>query len=335
MTLLFVDGFDHYATADITKKWTTSASASISAAAGRRAGGAAAIPANASSSMVKSGLGNAATLVVGFAYNPSGALNGSTTICELRDAGTVQLFMRYNMDTTLSVVRGSTVLGTTSATFALSAWHYIELKATIHDTTGSFEVRVNGASVLSATSQDTKNGSNAYVNEVALRANQYATSLFDDFYVCDTSGSANNDFLGDCRVDTIYPTGDGTYSQWTPSTGTSHYAMVDEAAPNTSDYNAGANVGDRDSYTLGDLSALTNSTVYGVQVSAAMLKDDAGAKSAAVFVRSGSTNGDGTAAALGTSQGYVRQVYETNPNGSVAWTEATVNAVEVGVLVSA
>ena len=103
---------------------------------------------------------------------------------------------------------------------------------------------------------------------------------FDDLYVCDSAGSTNNGFLGDCRIDTIYPSGAGNYTQFTPSTG-SNYTCVDETAPNTTDYVDGATVGDRDSYALGNLSALSSQTVYGVQVNAAILKDDAGSKSAA------------------------------------------------------
>jgi hypothetical protein len=86
---------------------------------------------------------------------------------------------------------------------------------------------------------------------------------------------------------------------------------------------------------MGNLAALTSQTVYGVQVNAAVLKDDAGAKSVATFVRSSSTNGDGASTVLGTSQVYVSQVFETDPNGSIAWTEASVNAMEAGVKVTA
>jgi len=215
------------------------------------------------------------------------------------------------------------------------------MKVTIADSIGAntCKVRANGVDIITvAAGQDLKNTANATASQVSLGhhgTSGGATPTYDDLYICDGTGGTNNDFLGDCRVDTLYPTSDGNYSQFTPSTGSSHFALVDETTPNTTDYNDGATVGDRDSYGMGNLAALTSQTVYGVQVNAAIVKDDAGAKSAATFVRSSATDGDGAGVALGTSQAYVSQVFETNPNGSVAWTETTVNAMEAGVKVTA
>jgi hypothetical protein len=85
---------------------------------------------------------------------------------------------------------------------------------------------------------------------------------------------------------------------------------------------------------MGNLTALSSQTVYGVQVNAAVLKDDAGVKSVSTMVRSGSTNGDGASVGLSTSQSIISQIYELNPNTSTAWTESTVNAAEVGCKVT-
>lgn len=265
-------------------------------------------------------------------------------IFALKDVASYQCDLRVNADLTLTVTRNGTALtnGTSVAALSLSTWYYLEWKVTIADSisAGSCKVRLNGVDIITvATSQDTKNTANSSANQVELGPGGVGVGSldmrFDDFYLCDQSGSTNNDFLGDCRIDTIYPTSDGTYSQFTPSTGSTHYTLVDETTPNTSDYNDGATVGDRDSYGMGNLSALTSQTVYGVQVNAAILKDDAGSKSAATFVRSSGTNGDGASSALGTSQVYLSQIFETDPNGSIAWTESSVNAMEAGVKVAA
>lgn len=55
----------------------------------------------------------------------------------------------------------------------------------------------------------------------------------------------------------IMPSADGFYAQWTPSTGTSHFALVDETPCNTTDYNSTIVVGNRDSYTV-DVSSVPN-----------------------------------------------------------------------------
>jgi hypothetical protein len=361
----------------------------------------------------------------------------------------------------------------------MNQFNYFEIKATIHDTTGSIELRINGVPALNLVNQDTRNAGTGVVNAIRIGGTNSFGPIWamDDLYICNTSGSTNNDFLGDIRVDTLYPNADGTYSQWTPSavngahrywrlyvdavlsgtsialtelglsltpggasvaaggtasasnatsgaaanafdgnsgtwwmtvssqvpgwlaydfgagvtknikgfsltsqnsaqfatqtpsqfqlqysddgvtwvtlaagtalswiqnetkvfsadiTATPHSALVDEAIPNTTDYNYALTPGLRDSYAFQDLPSLVSSTVYGVQINAAMLKDDAGNKQVALFTRSGGTDSDGATAALGTSQTYVSQIWETNPTGGAAWTQATVNASEFGVKV--
>lgn len=337
MTLLFIDGFDSYAAADITKKWNTADTPTMSGTSGRRGGGGLFYGGNASgaSKVLPS---NISTVVFGCAFKIA-VLGIGNGIFKFMDTSVNHVIVGVNADGSISACRAntSTVLGTTAlGLISSNTYNYIEIKTTIHDTTGSVTIKLNGAQVLNLTNVDTRNGGNSTLNTVRVQSPASSADVtFDDLYICDTAGSTNNDFLGDVRVDTIMPNGDGNYTQFTPSTGTTHYTLVDESTPNTTDYNDGSTVGDRDSYTLGNLSALTSQTIYGVQVNAAINKDDAGSKSAATFVRSNGTNGDGATAVLGTSQVYVSQIYETNPDGAVAWTESTVNAMEAGVVVIA
>lgn len=342
MALLFIDGFDHYATADIGKKWTAIVNTpTISSSGGRRSGGALSGQIGYSTSVGKT-IAATTSFVMGAAFNYS-AIPTAADVFKLIDVATLQCGVRVNADGTLYVHRNGTTLtsGTSTNALTTNAWNYIEWKVTIADSiaASSCVVKVNGAVWITvATGQDTKNSANASANQMVLGGTNGTvgiTTLIDDFYLCDQSGSTNNDFLGDSRIDILYPTSDGNYSAFTPSTGVSHYALVDETTPNTTDYNDGAAVNDRDSYGMSNLAALASQTVYGVQVNAAILKDDAGARSAGTFVRSSSTNGDGASVALGTSQTYVSQIYETNPNGSVSWTETTINAMEAGVKVTA
>lgn len=342
--LLFMDGFDHMVTADLTKKWNSvGATATVSATAGRGGGGALQLNTNSSTSSVTKTIPAGAAFVLGFRFSTPAFV--SMQLASFLDAGTNQCELRLNADGTLSVSRNGTALtsGTTAFALSLNTSYYIEWKVTIADSiaTDSCVVRINNAIVLTVpAAQDTKNTANASANAfrlgtATLTGGVVGTAMMDDFYLCDQSGATLNNFLGDSRIDTLYPNADGFYSQFTPSTGTSHFALVDEATPNTTDYNDGLNVGDRDSYAMTNLPALTSQVIHALQVNAAILKDDAGAKSAATMVRSSSTNADGTSVPLGTTQSYVSQIYAVNPNGSVAWTEASVNALEAGVVVTA
>lgn len=335
MALLFTDSFDHYATADGTKKWNTfGTGVSIQASSGRRSTGCMQFSGNTRFAD-KTLPSSYQTLIVGFALDA--AAGNTTDIMRFLDGATVHTGLYLTANNAIAAFRGTnaTVLGTSANNVVpASGFCYIEVKTKIDDSTGTVEVKVNGASVLSLTGQDTRNGGNASATGISFRG-IVNTSKIDDLYICDTSGSTNNDFLGDVRIDCLFPDGDGNYSQFTPSTGTSHYQLVDEATPNTTDYNDGATVGDRDSYTFANLSSLASQTVYAVQVCMAINKDDAGSKSAASFVRASSTNGDGASISLGTSQVITTQVFEQNPSGPAAWTESTVNGMEAGCKVTA
>lgn len=328
MALLFVDGFDHYATADIGKKWSVAGGA-IASSSGRRSGGALSLTVGAT---VTKTLAATTSWVMGFALSFTALPAAARQLVALLDAASNQCDLRINADGTLSVTRNGTALtsGTSVSALSASVFYYIEWKVTIADSisANSCKVRVNGVDWITvATSQDTKATANTTANQVTLGTTSGFTAVYDDFYLCDQSGSTNNDFLGDCRVDTLLPNGDGNYTSFTPSTGTSHYQLVDESTPNTSDYNESSTATNKDSYQMVDLSAITG-TIYGVQVLGAVLKDDAGVRSIKVGVRSSSTDSVSAAQALSTSQFYYANIHETNPATSSAWTESGVNAAE-------
>lgn len=336
MALLFVDGFDHYGNLDITKKWSSIAgSPSIDASNGRRGTGALVA--------MTSGTGVIRNFTAGDSWRMGcslkvGALPGAwASIFTLYDAGSIQSDLRVNPDGTLEVTRAwFTLTGAVSAlALSVGVTYYIEWKLTIADSiaANSCKVRVNGVDWITVPAgQDLKATSNTTANQLRLGSANPSGSMggstyIDDFYVCDASGSTNNDFLGDVRVDTLFPNADGTYSQFTCSTGTSHYALVDETAPNTTDHNESSTAGHKDSYALGNLTALS-STIYGVQLNVAALKDDAGARGLKVGMRSSSTDSVDAGTALTTSQLYYQRVLETDPATTAAWTESGVNAAE-------
>jgi hypothetical protein len=339
MSLVFMDGFDHYATADIAKKWSSAPSSSymwINPTGGRRGGGCVECGGFAGGNAITKSLSaSSVSFVMGAAYY-TGNLGGSNNIFVVRENTTTHLGVNLDSTGHLQVRRAASsaqVLGTSTAAVSGSSWVYIEFKFTINDTTGSFEVRLNGVNVLSATGIDTKNGGTGIIDNIQLFDSTAAK--FDDFYICDLSGSSNNDFLGDCRIDTILPTSDGTYTSGVPSAGTAHYACVDENPPNTSDYISMDVVGNRDSYGFADIPLLSSSAIYGVQINPYWLKDDAGTRTAATFARSGTTNGDGAAVGLGTSAVYNPQIFPNNPATGSAWTQSAINAAEFGTTVTA
>jgi hypothetical protein len=335
VSLRFMDGFDHYATADISLKWTSSSSYGI-AATGGRFGAGKGFTSFGSAGYVYKTLDNQATWIVGCAYNGPAAT--SQVIVALLDAGSAQIELRLDASNHVVVTRNGTVLGTSVATFNPTIYHYYELKATIHPSTGSYEVQVDGLSVLSGSGANTRNTANSYANQVSFLGSPASggTNLgtnLDDIYICDGTGAANNNFLGDTRIYSLYPASAGNSTQWTPSAG-ANYAAVDEAAQNgDTDYVADSTVGHTDTYTMQDMPA--GAVVKAVQTNLVVRKDDAGLRQVAPVLRPVATDRVGTTVTLATSYVIATQQYDTNPETSAAWTAAEVNATEFGVTVIA
>lgn len=336
MALRFMDGFDHMGTSDVAllTKWASAAGAEAPATAAARTGTHGLSMGSGSSFLISKVLPASGGFVVGVAVRAAGVWSTTSNFLEIREGTTVHLALSSDASGHTVVKRDTTTLATGTTVKALNTWYYIEFKGVIHDTTGSYELRIDGVTELSASSVDTRNaGATGQWDRL------YVGTLLqmDDLYVCDLSGASHNDFLGVCKVETLYPQTDavaaGSNAGLTPSTGTDHGALVDEAAPNTTDYNASATVGAKDTYQYPSLS-LTGA-VLGVQTNLYVAKSDAGARSVCAVVRSGGTDYDGATVSPSTTFGYLSEVRAVNPATSAAWTTAEVNALEAGMKVTA
>ena len=348
MALLFFDGFEGYqnyvdmgaVSSDIISGINTNGTPSLSNSYGRRG-----------SRGIRNGVydnsftylfaDNYATMIFGIAVrsevNSPFSYDSGTPLFRIMDGGSTQLRFHAQPGGELSARRGDgTLLGTTSgANITYNIWRYIEVKVTIDNSAGVVEIRSDGNTVLNLTSQDTQNTANAYLNRVRFRVFYYGSFngklIADDLYFLDTTGSKNNDFLGDVRVDVIRPDGAGTYTTFTPSAG-SNYENVDEVSgpDDNTTYNDGDTLGNKDSYALSSLSA-TGGTIHGVKSQATVRKTDAGVRSAKILTRAGTTDDLGSDISLSDSFQTKCVVNEDNPDDAAAWEEADVNAMEVGV----
>lgn len=339
MALRFMDGFDSYATADIAKKWTSVGNVpAIIAGTGRR--GTAALRFQSSDYVGKT-LDAQATWILGAAVWFSAFPGTNRNVFYLFDASSLQAEIRLNADGTLSMTSNGTTItgGTSSFALSLSTYYYLEWMVTIANSVAAntCTLRVNGVDRITLPAgSDLQQTANASANNFRMGPGAAITGLWymDDVYCCDGTGSApHNTFLGDCRVDTLFPNAEGSPQQWTPSAAAAHSTLVDEAAPNTTDYVSSSTPTQRELFGLQDLSVVTG-TIYGVQLALAALKSDAGARSITGVVRSGASEAVGASVALSTSQLYTLQVQTTDPATSAAWTEAGVNSVQVGAEVA-
>lgn len=346
MSLIYLESFDNIATADLAAKgWTTSGTPNVLATVART--GPNALQVNAGNEWVRRVVAASedhATFIVGCAFHAT-AIPSSTTDASLialrSDAGaTAHVTLALSSGGGLNVRRGEhngTVLGTAGA-LVLNTWYFIELKATLSDTVGTVDVRVNGVSTLSLTGQDTKNAGTKTVFDSVLLGNSSTAQLvayYDDVYFANGAGTVNNNFLGDLRVRSLAPSGNGNSSQLLGSDANSidNYLLVDDPTPDTADYVGSATLDQKDTYAFGDLPD-TSGTVLGVQVNALATKTDTGVRNLALVTRSGAADYDSADVALTNGSNlFVQQLRELDPATAAAWTRAAVNAAEFGVKV--
>jgi hypothetical protein len=337
MSLRFMDGFDHYLTADIAKKWTAAiGGAAIQAGTGRR--GTASGRLAGSSRYFRKDLDAQSTWIVGFANIFQTLPAAPSSILAFHDAAlALQCDLRITPTGELQVTRDGTVLGTSTSRLTATAFQYIEMRLVIHTTAGAAVVRVNEVPWLTLSNVNTQATANASALSIWAGQPGGGTALIqniDDLYICDGTGSApHNTFLGDCRVDCLYPNADGSHSAWTPSAGTTHFTLVDDPTPTEdTDYLVTTTVGARDTHMLTNLPTLPGSVVYGVQHSLYARKDDAGLRQVKNVLKSGATTQVGTALhTLATSYIYYTEVFTADPNTGAAWTIAAVDALEAGI----
>ena len=243
MSLLWVDGFESYGTSNgsapsptgiVGRQYTVEYESSMDIEEGRLGSGHS-LEIGISSDYIKTPiLTTNDTIIVGFAFKITS--NDTQDIMYLYDGGTEGVGLTYG-NGYLSIRRGSTLLETASFHFSIGNWYWLELKVKCHDSTGTYELRVGETVIASDTGVDTKAGSNNYHNRVQLGEGAGTDRVgYDDFYVCDGAGAVNNDFLGNVQVTTLFPSGAGFTTNFTPSAGANYTCVNEQLINEDTDY---------------------------------------------------------------------------------------------------
>lgn len=351
MSLLFIESFDHFTTTTqaAAGKWSSiygvnNGSFGVAGSGRNGSFGFHAINgAGGTNALMKVFPLAKATLVAGVAMRHALAGTIDAVLIGFIDSTNgEQVSLRYSASGhKLYVSRNGTLLALGSAVLSDAVFYYVEFKATINGATGTTEVHVNGVAdpALTLSGVNTR-GSGTNNSADAVRLGPVGTTNvfdfdFDDFYVCDTAGAVNNDFLGDVRVQCLFPDAIGAHSQWAPTPAGANYTAVNEVSPNDdTSYVSDLTPGDLDSYGFSDLSPSTGA-VKGVQTVPYARKDDAGTRTIAPMARHGVTDYPGPNHNISNTYAYFPDVWETNPGTGLAWTVADVNADEFGVKVVA
>lgn len=297
--------------------------------------------------------GIAGYVYLGFAFRVSTLPTGNATLAYTLTGG-LSAGLVLTSAGAIKFVTGSGALSATTTvadtgyagpTIAANTWYYVEwkVKAGSGLAAGDFQVHVNGTLANGNSGAITNNFSGSSLTtglglgfQITRTWATAATIDYDDLYICDASGSRNNAFLGDCRVETLFPTSDSAVnSAWvpTPSGAGTNWQRVKEAPPDKdTTFVSTSTTGARDGYLLGSLSSAP-AAIFGV-MTIAVVSDNLGSNSRKVndYLVSGPTTLDAAQSGLvvGSYLAYT-VLFETDPNTSAAWTASAVNSLEAGI----
>jgi hypothetical protein len=365
--LLFIDGFSHYATAALSKKWTTvnSAFCTFAVVAEGRVDGC--VRRTSTSNQALAGyLALAPFMTQNGAWTPtlegrfgcalkvtdvsananhiSGGLDHA--IFSVYSGNTGMFGILLNQDGTFSAKNdgtfGATLVADSIEGITDNVWSYIEFgwKLAKSPAVGYIKIRRNGTLIMD------------YAGEVwpsmypfaeplphwtsirVMGANSIPTPLLEmrmcDVYLTDTVGAIHNDFLGDVVAAYILPDGVGSYAQWTPVGAANNWQCQDEVPPNDeTDYVSVTTVNQRDSYNFQNLLG----EPIGMQISADMRTEVAGGAAFKPTARIGGADYEFQQFGIGdTAYALYLQPLDTDPNTGLEWTKAVVDASEFGII---
>ena len=339
MTMLLMEGFEGYAdVADVRRGdgRTLIQSGAASLVAGRLNGGQA-LHMSTNNQCYLTGFGTPTTFVFGFALRFSGTSSFNGDMIRFYSLGSEQLVLRIITGGKIFLDR-STINLDDSAGFSLNlqSWHYLEFKATIDNSVGAYELKVDGVTVMSDTGVDTQTSANAEIDVIQLVRNSSQSEEYDDMYLLDDQGLDNNDFIGDVEIQTQFPDGDGNQNDFTPDSGLNNWEMVDDG--NTPDddstFNSSSTLNHAELYTM-EAMVGTFDTVFALQVRNHLRKENAGLRTGRALIRSNTDQSEGAIRGISTEYRYFDEIYENDPQGGGAWTETRLNALETGFTIEA
>ena len=340
MSVVLLEGFESYGTAtgaalilELAQKWATYNMATDWAELvdGFSSGTALQWSDDESSAGLLYPVSVASTVVIGMCLKPGATTTSSgSKFLQLALGSTTQGNLKILPSGYVTYYRSEgNTLGTTSEPLAMGTWTYVELKVFIANSIGTVDIHFNGTSVLSLSGVDTMPSSDSRLSNVQI----WPVRLFswDNIYINDDDGGAPS-MLGPMVIEQLLPTGDDTHN-WTQSTGSTGYEVVDNPEIEDTTYVSDTTVNTVELWSYADLSTIDD-TIIAVQQHTRVNTDGGGLRTIDILCESGVTT---EATEYGVTSADVFEplqvIYPTDPNTSSPWGIAALNAANFGVKV--
>jgi hypothetical protein len=245
-----------------------------------------------------------------------------------------------------STTPGQAMLARSTKEIAPGTYNHIETKVFVDAVTGTVEVRVNGHEFVSYTGNTARQISGAAtISQVFAGLTDGSTPpsfvglwYTDDWAVwndeaTDAQGNAAliTDFIGQYGVYTLPPIADSTPEQWSTTSGTDSFEMVNEIPPNDdTDFLFASVSGKKTALEMAPL-PVTITDVAFICPTMRSRKSDNGDCDITVGVISGVTESEDTAIdAITTGYQYYTHVWEQDPNSvGDPWNPAALPAMQI------
>jgi hypothetical protein len=236
---LFIDGFDKYGPPGIDPgltagEWNSKSGTFRIAAGLSSTGNALAISGGVGSNVSKTLATTYSRLIGGFRFDVTTTLGGNALCCFL--SGGAQTSIRVDGAGTISLVRGAasgTVIATSSASISQNSIHYLEWDLSFGPSSQPYQLWLDGVSIISGTGNVSASSTVLQFALGDVNVNSVGVT-FDDLYLFDTTGGANNAvLLTSPRIETQFPTSDSSvaFSFGAAILGSSYIAGSTTSAP--------------------------------------------------------------------------------------------------------
>ena len=263
-------------------------------------------------------------------WYPTGNDNGIVLLVGTSDS---TLDVRFNyINNAFTIRRGTTVIATgTYLVPSLNRWYMLELYAKLANSpNGVATLKIDGNVDIAFTGGDTLSSASAAITYVRFVCGAATAGYHDDIAINDTSGAADNSWCGDGRVIGIKPDAVGDQADFTPSAGANWENADDVPSDDDTTCNESATDGHIDLLNL-EACGLSSVAIRGVDVKWTARKTIANGDKQRAKIKTGGTVYDGaTDKVLTTSYKTYAESWRTNPNTSIAWTIADIDALQVG-----
>lgn len=341
MSIVLIDGFDHYPTSSASNLsqsgWSMDVGIADSSPAPRLGSGKFLKFDVPGTDLVLSLPEPQQSIIFGTAvYLP---YRQSNLFYLLYPSGNVAFVIATNASHQLALYKGSVSPGNLMATglqvLPRNTWFYIEVKLTISDVGGNVECRLNGSPVADCQIYGVNtqvSTSETTVSSLVIVSPSRVLDrgiCLDDLYVLNPfyGDAPTNTFLGDVRVQTLVPTSDASVAFSHVGAGSNTAAVAGDYDGDTT-YAGSSTSGASDLFNMSNLSGTPQ--VFGVAVYTMARKDDAGFRGIKPKISSSGVAVTGPAVAVDMGYKGTQQIFEQDPNTSSPWTAGSVNAALIG-----